>query len=188
MTSHMTKEQRKAWREKKLSEDPLYFKKQNKKYYDKMMNDPKLHAKYRETTRKWYAKNNTQQREYKKKWLAQHPEYKDYFNNWNHTRPEGYFTEKKKEWRQRVGLKNSLYVQEWYKKHPEAYYAHIITHAKKLPLPEFCETCPEDDRNKAVQRHHPDYDYPLIVVGCCVTCHYYLNKERPSQEPTKGTK
>lgn len=59
--------------------------------------------------------------------------------------------------------------------------------ARELPIAEFCEVCPDDDLNKATQRHHPDYDYPLIVVSCCNSCHNYLNRERQSQKHSGET-
>jgi len=47
----------------------------------------------------------------------------------------------------------------------------------EVVLAEFCEVCPEDDVRKATGNHHPDYDYPQIVVSCCSSCHNYLNRE-----------
>lgn len=43
------------------------------------------------------------------------------------------------------------------------------------PLAEFCELCPEDDRNEATQRHHPDYSEPKIYVSTCSKCHSWLH-------------
>lgn len=43
--------------------------------------------------------------------------------------------------------------------------------AQKLPLLEFCELCPDEHVRHAIQRHHPDYDYPEIFVSLCRECH-----------------
>lgn len=48
-----------------------------------------------------------------------------------------------------------------------------------------CEVCPEDDIQKATAKHHPDYNYPQIIVSCCDTCHTYLNNERSKNEMIK---
>jgi hypothetical protein len=51
-------------------------------------------------------------------------------------------------------------------------------YAEKIPLAEFCEFCPEDDKQKAVERHHPDHDYPEIFVSVCKSCHMYIEPRR----------
>ena len=43
--------------------------------------------------------------------------------------------------------------------------------AHRSPLALYCELCPEDDKRKATQRHHLDYDHPEIFVSCCSLCH-----------------
>lgn len=48
--------------------------------------------------------------------------------------------------------------------------------AEKIPLFELCELCPEDDKQKATERHHPDYDFPEIFISCCKSCHMFLEK------------
>lgn len=54
--------------------------------------------------------------------------------------------------------------------HPERRYARHLAW-KETPLLELCELCPEDDLLPATQRHHPDYNYPLLTVSCCDECH-----------------
>jgi len=42
------------------------------------------------------------------------------------------------------------------------------------PLAEFCELCP----NRATERHHPDYNYPEIIVSVCAECHKWVHKNK----------
>ena len=42
-----------------------------------------------------------------------------------------------------------------------------------------------DDIQKATATHHPDYNYPQIIVSCCVVCHVFLNKQRTKQDARK---
>ena len=34
----------------------------------------------------------------------------------------------------------------------------------------------EDDKHKAIEKHHPDYDYPLIIVSVCKDCHVVADR------------
>lgn len=107
-------------------------------------------------------------RKFSERYRLAHPEY---FANWRNTNKEYH----------------SARVQKWMKNHPEIVKAHTLTHQKlNLSIAEFCEVCPEDDVRKATANHHPDYNYPEIVVSCCDSCHYYLNDERSNK--TKGEK
>lgn len=101
-----------------------------------------------------------------------------------------YYTEKRKGWRERAGKHNSEYVQEWYAKHPKIRKVNVkmIGLREKLPLADFCEVCPPDDLRGATQRHHPDYDFPLIYVSCCNSCHTHMNLERSSDNSGKEQK
>ena len=45
-----------------------------------------------------------------------------------------------------------------------------------------CELCPEEDKLPAEQRHHPDYNYPLIVVLTCKQCHEWIKVPLNSSE------
>ena len=66
-------------------------------------------------------------------------------------------------------------ARKWMNKYPEKVRAEKI--AKKIPLAEFCELCPEDDKRKSVMRHHPDYDYPEIFVSVCGSCHRCIHNQ-----------
>jgi hypothetical protein len=65
--------------------------------------------------------------------------------------------------------------RSWQKKYPEKLRAEKL--AQKIPLKEFCELCPEDDKRKAVMRHHPDYNYPEIFVSTCGACHRCIHNQ-----------
>jgi hypothetical protein len=46
---------------------------------------------------------------------------------------------------------------------------------KKTKLGLYCELCPDDDKRFAEERHHPDYNYPLVFVSVCRSCHKYAH-------------
>lgn len=50
--------------------------------------------------------------------------------------------------------------------------------AKNIPLTKTCELCP----NKPRFRHHPDYDYPTIIVCTCWACHYWIHRNEKTTE------
>ena len=47
-----------------------------------------------------------------------------------------------------------------------------IRKSQDLPKMEQCEFC---GSYETLQKHHPDYDYPLIYVTCCVACHKWVH-------------
>jgi len=83
--------------------------------------------------------------------------------------------EREREWR-RENPDYKLRNREYNKRNPEKVKAHNLVHDKRIstfiPLGLECELCPEDDkRTEKLERHHPDYDYPEIIVTCCKECH-----------------
>lgn len=46
--------------------------------------------------------------------------------------------------------------------------------ARKIPLSPYCELCPEDEKTRATDRHHPDYRFPEIFVSLCSECHKWI--------------
>lgn len=52
------------------------------------------------------------------------------------------------------------------------HYAEIIAQ-KECPLGPCCELC---DSTEYLQRHHPDYDYPTIIVTSCASCHNFIHR------------
>jgi len=145
------------WKAKKLAQDPYFFhhnyQRQVALYGKKKLN---------EMSTKW-QKNHP---EYNKQWRANHVEY---------------HAVKSKEWRLKNKKRHMKIVVKWSSSHPEAIQAHyVVSHGRgkldPVPLAEWCETCPENDMRKALHGHHPDYNYPRIIVSCCRVCHYSLNK------------
>lgn len=110
--------------------------------------------------RDWRAKHREQTREYERK-------YHGYLH------PYFIIPLQIRNWRNKVARRISS--RKYYKQHPEIVIAHRL--AKQIPLAEFCEMCPEDEIRKATERHHPDYDFPEIIVSCCKECHE-LQKEK----------
>jgi hypothetical protein len=102
-----------------------------------------------------------------------------------HQNPD-YFLKRCRKWRE----ENPNYVKDYYSTHhkisvtnknrtPKMWNAQVI--AGQIPLLPFCELCPEDDARLAVIRHHPDYNYPLIFVSTCKSCHTYVHKDLMKQ-------
>lgn len=137
--------------------------------------------KQREYRKRHYVKKLAEDPDFFKRkkaaWIKKHP---DYFANYraNHRK---YFNDKTKEWYAKNKAHRSEIVKNWFRNHPKVNdaklaYMRLIYHGEVV-IAEFCETCPEDDVRKATGNHHPDYDYPHIVVSCCDSCHYYLNHD-----------
>lgn len=54
---------------------------------------------------------------------------------------------------------------------PEKAHAHDV--ARRIPLADKCEFCPSTEK---LQRHHPDYSEPYIIVTACKDCHEVLDQ------------
>ena len=151
------------WKDKKLAQDPEFF---SHNYQRKVA---------------FYGKdyfNNLSN-----KWHRAHPEY---FVEWRNQHP-GYHSSVLKKWRNNNAEHHAEESRKWALAHPKVTKAHEIAYySAKIPLAKFCEVCPEDDVRKATHRHHPDYDYPQIIVSCCTACHTYLNNERGNKPITEG--
>lgn len=78
----------------------------------------------------------------------------------------------------RVLLRQRI-TKRWRAQHPERARAHKKTaHAIKdgsLIAPARCEGC---GLNKRLDKHHPDYSKPLLVVWLCKPCHAIADKIR----------
>lgn len=86
--------------------------------------------------------------------------------------------------------KNPTYVRDFYREynktglHPNGnktrnrkMWTAQNTAIKEATLAKFCELCPEDDKREAINRHHMDYDFPLIFVSLCQSCHTYVHAQ-----------
>ena len=69
--------------------------------------------------------------------------------------------------------------REWREKFPERAKAHTAAgnalRDGKLTKPALCEGC---GLPKRVEKHHPDYSKPLLVVWFCKPCHAIADKIR----------
>ena len=76
-----------------------------------------------------------------------------------------------KKWQREHIDRYSKYNEKWRLQNPEKI---TVSHNayRSLPLGDMCEFCGSVEN---LERHHPDYDYPHIIVTCCSTCHKYLN-------------
>lgn len=75
--------------------------------------------------------------------------------------------------RERVG-------REWRQAHPDRAKAHDISgnavRDGKLVRATACEGCGRDDVR--IEKHHPDYSKPLLVLWLCKPCHAIADKIR----------
>jgi hypothetical protein len=69
--------------------------------------------------------------------------------------------------------------REWQLKHPEQPLAAAAiqqaVQSGRLTRPDFCTACLRTDVK--VQAHHPDYNFPLMVLWLCQSCHILLHGE-----------
>jgi hypothetical protein len=145
------------WKAKKLAEDPDFFHHQYLRYVERYGQ-----KRLNEMSTKWQKAHP----EYYIKYQKEHREHRCAISH---------------DWKVANKERWSKYVKEWAITHPEIIKVqYLANYSLKLPLAEFCEVCPEDDIQKATSKHHPDYDYPQIIVSCCARCHTYMNKVRAS--------
>jgi hypothetical protein len=66
-------------------------------------------------------------------------------------------------------------TKAWRKKHPgrSAAQTKAIRRHRKAPM--CCQMC---GLSKRLERHHPDYDLPLLVVWLCKPCHVIADETR----------
>ena len=65
-----------------------------------------------------------------------------------------------------------LEQKKYSKRNPEKIFAHNQTHRARLPLDKECTLCKS---NKRLERHHPDYSKPLLIITLCKSCHYKIH-------------
>ena len=82
----------------------------------------------------------------------------------------------------RVALRERV-AREWTAKHPEGrkaqYAANNALRDGKLARQTICEGC---GLPKRLEKHHPDYSKPLLVVWLCKPCHAIADKIRRKLE------
>lgn len=82
--------------------------------------------------------------------------------------------------RQRAGLPHRMKLRasvtrSWRAEHPERSRAHNMAAKAGIQEPECCEGC---GLPKRLEKHHPDYSKPLLVVWLCKPCHAIADKIR----------
>jgi len=111
---------------------------------------------------------------YMREWRRTHPEYRisqrenlrrfrqlnpDYDRNWKRNNPT---------WREKHQEQMKCYRQN----HPER--MHARNKARWVPIGEKCAICGATDH---LERHHPDYSKPDVVITLCKRCHVNVHKE-----------
>jgi len=66
-------------------------------------------------------------------------------------------------------------TKEWRAAYPERQKAHNATARADLEAPAQCEGC---GLQRKLEKHHPDYSKPLLVVWLCKPCHAIADKIR----------
>jgi hypothetical protein len=66
-------------------------------------------------------------------------------------------------------------LRSWRAEHPDRQQAHNAAARARLQPPDCCEGCGLPLR---LEKHHPDYSKPLIVVWLCKPCHAIADKIR----------
>lgn len=112
----------------------------------------------------YYQTHKEQWVQYRKEFNEKYPEYyKEYRQN---------HKEQIRAW----NLKHSEYYQEYqreYKKNnPQIVNAQNVAE-NNCPLGQYCEFC---NSTENLERHHPDYTEPKIIVTVCVSCHRWIHK------------
>lgn len=70
-------------------------------------------------------------------------------------------------------------TRQWRAKHPDRHAAHNRAAKARIERPALCEGC---GLRKRLDKHHPDYSKPLLVVWLCKPCHAIADKIRRKLE------
>lgn len=66
-------------------------------------------------------------------------------------------------------------TREWRRKHRDRMSAHNAAARAGFVAPTRCEGC---NKPSKVEKHHPDYSRPLVIVWLCKPCHAVADKIR----------
>ncbi len=67
-------------------------------------------------------------------------------------------------------------------KHPNRAAAHLRAERHHRKAPDSCQMC--GLVKSRLERHHPDYNLPLMIVWLCKPCHYIADCQRRENENT----
>ena len=94
-------------------------------------------------------------------WRQRHPNYKNFHSE----------TEEQK-------AKKREFMKDYRIKHPEIVRANKSAY-RDLPIADCCEICGSTEN---LQRHHPDYSLPDVVLTICSSCHKRIHDELQKQK------
>jgi hypothetical protein len=136
--------------------------------------DEEFRAKERERHRLYRLTHKPQERAYRKKRYAEHKEEEKQYRLAN---PEIYRKGRAK-WKEENPYKVRELANAYAKRNHLKQNARLKA-KRNVPLEKECELCPEDDRQTInLEHHHPDYDYPLIIVTVCQKCHEWIEADK----------
>lgn len=70
-------------------------------------------------------------------------------------------------------------TRNWRQANPVGQRAHNASARAGLVAPALCEGC---NQEKKLEKHHPDYSQPLLVMWLCKPCHALADKVRRKTE------
>jgi hypothetical protein len=70
-------------------------------------------------------------------------------------------------------------TREWRRRNKDKMAAHNKANRAPMQSPVRCQGCAQERR---LEKHHPDYSKPLLVVWLCKPCHAIADKIRRIQE------
>jgi hypothetical protein len=70
-------------------------------------------------------------------------------------------------------------ARNWRHKHPGRNSAHCKARRHHRKAPDACQMC---GLKKRLERHHPDYALPLLIVWLCKPCHVIADRVRREKE------
>lgn len=70
-------------------------------------------------------------------------------------------------------------TKRWREEHPGRSAAHSIAQRTHRKAPRCCQLCGGD---RKLERHHPDYELPTLIVWVCKPCHVILDEVRRRRE------
>lgn len=90
--------------------------------------------------------------------------------------------EYQREWRKENPNKHRSYVNKYREKNKEKRSAWDKAErgVNSIVIKGLCQIC---NKNKAVERHHPNYDKKEKVILVCKQCHKNLHKNSPQTKP-----
>jgi hypothetical protein len=74
-------------------------------------------------------------------------------------------------------------LKQWRARYPLRSRTHLRAERKHRKAPDACQMC--GLLGKRLERHHPDYELPLLIVWLCKPCHAVADKQRRAKETSR---